>query len=255
MRRACLTLLAAALIAVGVLHAGARDLGVRGAVWPPVEADLLSGIEDTLLALERSGELARLNEKAAARARERVEAPAPVPGISPATGESTRWFDPSVTVGADIVGPGGATIAAAGTRVNPLAYRPLTGSLLFIDGTRSVEVEWALGQAVPSKIVLLAGRPLTLESAHGRPFFFDQAGAFAERFGLSATPSRITQHDLLLRIDEIVLRTPDVPRTADGLRPAKGPRTADEPRGGADIERPGAGDGSEPVGRDEESTR
>jgi len=254
MRCACLTLLAAALIAVGALHAGARDLGVRGAVWPPVEADLLANIEDTLLGLERSGELARLNEAAAARARERVEAPAPVPGISPATEESTRWFDPSVTVGEDILGPGGAMIAAAGVRVNPLAYRPLTGSLLFIDGTHPVEVQWALEQAMPSKIVLLSGRPLELARTHGRAFFFDQAGALAERFGLSATPARIAQHEMLLRIDEIVLHTTDGLRTADGLRPAKGPRTTDDPPSGVDIEQPAAGAGSEPVGRDEEST-
>ena len=219
MKRCCLSIIVALSIAVCTAPA-ARDLGVRGAVWEPVEADLLESIEAEFAELERSGESRRLNEEAAARARERIEAPEPVAGISAAAADRTRWFDPSIAVGADILGPGGAVIAAAGTRVNPLLHRPLTGSLLFIDGTRPVEVRWALEEAAPSKIVLLAGRPLELARTHGRTFYFDQAGALADRFGLSATPSRITQHESLLRIDEIVLRTAEVPRTADPLRGA-----------------------------------
>ena len=221
MRRSCLSIIVALSIAVCTAPA-ARDLGVRGTVWAPVEADLLESIEAELAELERSGESGRLNEEAAARARERIEAPEPVAGIAAATEDRTRWFDPSIEVGEDILGPGGAVIAAAGTRVNPLLYRPLTGSLLFIDGTRPAEVRWALEEAAPSKIVLLAGRPLELARTHGRTFYFDQAGALAERFGLSATPSRITQHESLLRIDEIVLRTADPLRGADTLPEAPG---------------------------------
>ena len=234
MRRAYLPIIGVALIGAFSAAAGARDLGVRGAVWPPVEADLLASIEDTLLEFERTGELARLNEEAAARARERVEAPVPVPGILPATTNRTRLFDPSITVGEDILGPGGTTIATAGTRVNPLAYRPLTGALLFIDGTRPVEVQWALGQETPSKIVLLAGRPLELARTHERPFFYDQAGTLAERFGLSATPSRVTQYELRLRIEEIVLLT------------------AGDPPGGAGAEPSATDAGSKRIGQDEE---
>ena len=214
MKRCFLSIVVAVSIAVCTAPA-ARDMGVRGTVWVPVEADLLESIEAEVAELERSGESRRLNEEAAARARERIEAPAPVAGIAAAAADSTRWFDPSIEVGQDILGPGGAVIAAAGTRVNPLLYRPLTGSLLFIDGTRPVEVRWALEEATPSKIVLLAGRPLELARTHGRAFYFDQAGALTERFGLSATPSRITQHESLLRIDEIVLRTAEMLRTAE----------------------------------------
>ena len=96
-------------------------------------------------------------------------------------------------------------IAAAGTRIEPLALRPLTQRLLFIDGTRPVEVEWALAQVAPTRIVLLAGRPFDLARAHGRAFYFDQSGALTERFGLRATPTRIRQEGLKLRIAEIPL--------------------------------------------------
>lgn len=202
----------AAVWLAGVLDAAmpvsAKDLGVWGEVWPIEEPDLLTQVETLLEDLESSGELARMNEEARVRARERLEAPPPVPGIAPATEPRTWLYDPAIVVKEDIAGPGGTVIAAAGTRIEPLAHRPMTQTLLFIDGTRPVEVEWALPQAAPAKIILLAGRPLDLARAHARAFYFDQDGTLAEKFGLKATPARIRQEGLKLRIEEVVLPDP-----------------------------------------------
>ena len=200
----------AAVWLAGLLDAAypvsAKDLGVLGETWPIEEPDVLAQVETALSELERSGELAWLNDEARARARERLEAPPAVPGIAPARASRTRLFDPAITVAEDIPGPHGTVIAVAGTRIEPLAHRPLTQHLLFIDGTRPVEVEWALAQVAPTRIVLLAGRPFDLARTHGRAFYFDQAGTLAKRFGLSATPTRIRQEGLKLRITEIPLR-------------------------------------------------
>ena len=62
--------------------APAKDLGVRGAVWPIAEPDLLERIEARLGALKASGELARMRREALDRGRERIEAP----GASRASG-------------------------------------------------------------------------------------------------------------------------------------------------------------------------
>lgn len=183
----------------------AKDLGVWGEVWPIGEPDLLEQVETLLEEMESSGELARMNEEARRRALERLEAPDPVAGIAPAMEPRSWLHDPAVVVREDIVGPGGIVIAAAGTRIEPLAHRPMTQTLLFIDGTRSAEVEWALAQVAPTRIVLLAGRPFDLARTHARVFYFDQGGALAERFGLQATPARIRQEGLMLRITEIPL--------------------------------------------------
>ena len=200
----------AAVWLAGVLDAAypvaAKDLGVLGEIWPIEESDLLTQVETALSELERSGELARLNDEARTRARERLEAPPAVPGIAPARASRTWLFDPAITVAEDVIGPDGTVIAAAGTRIEPLAHRPLTQRLLFIDGTRPLEVEWALAQVAPTRIVLLAGRPFDLARTHGRAFYFDQAGTLTQRFGLSATPSRVRQEGLKLRIAEIPLR-------------------------------------------------
>ena len=207
--------LVAALWLAGVLDAAmpvsAKDLGVWGEVWPIEEPDLLVQVEDALTRLEASGELADMNEAARVRARERLESPPPVPGIAPATEPRSWLHDPAIVVAEDVVGPGGVLVARAGTRIEPLSHRPMTQTLLFIDGTRPVEVQWALAQVAPTRIVLLAGRPLDLARQHGRAFYFDQGGRLTKKFGLEATPARMRQEGLKLRIAEIPLDDPTVP--------------------------------------------
>ena len=198
---AFLALALSALAAPG----SAKDLGVRGESWAIAEHDLLERIEARLTDMERSGELAHLQTEARAAARARLEEPGRIPGIAPARERRSWMFDPAVTVSEDIRAADGTLIAAAGTRIDPLRHAPLTRDLLFIDGTREAEVAWALGYGPPAKIVLLAGRPLDLRRRYGRPFFFDQDGRLAARFGLRFTPAAVTQDRWLLRITEVPL--------------------------------------------------
>ena len=197
--------LALAVSLATVAPVSAADLGVRGATWPVAEPDLLIAIEARLAGMERSGELARIEREARSRARLQLEEPDPVPGIAPARERRSRPFDPAIVVERDIRLPDGTLVAAAGARVDPLASAPLSRDLLFIDGTRPVEVAWALAHGDPAKIVLLAGRPLDLARRHGRPFFFDQGGRLAARFGLRFTPALVERDGAHLRIVEIAL--------------------------------------------------
>ena len=197
---ATLTALAGASIPSAV---SAKDLGVRGATWPVAEPDLLAQIEARLLELERSGALARLESEARANARRKLEEPDPPPGIAPAARQRSRLWDPAITVARDIRTPDGTLIAAAGTRISPLEGIELARDLLFVDGRREAEIAWALAHDRPAKIVLLAGRPLDLMRRHARPFFFDQGGRLAARFGLRFTPSLVEQAGTRLRITEI----------------------------------------------------
>ena len=198
-------ILLAAVLATLPAAAVAKDLGVRGATWPVAEPDLLAQIEARLAAMRRSGELDRLWDAARTRARQSLEEPAPVPGVAPARERTSRLVDPSIVVGQDIRGPGGALIAAAGTRIDPFAHMPLTRALLFVDGRREAEVAWALARPGPAKIVLLAGRPLNLMREHGRPFFFDLGGRLTERFAVRATPTLIEREGAHLRLTEFPL--------------------------------------------------
>jgi len=194
-----------ALVLTLTTPAAAKDLGVRGATWPVAEPDLLAEIEARLADLQRSGEMARLETAARTRARQRLEAPVPVPGIAPARARHTRRLDPAIVVAEDIRGPDGALVAAAGTRIDPFAHVPLTRDLLFIDGRREVEVGWALAHGKPAKLVLLAGRPLDLMRRYRRPFFFDLGGRLKERFAVRATPTLVERDGAHLRLTEIPL--------------------------------------------------
>ena len=204
----------ATLPAAGVPTAAlAKDLGVRGATWPVAEPDLLEEIEARLLEMERSGALARMEEEARERARRALGEPPPVPGIAPAREERSRLFDPAITVARDIRTEDGGLIAAAGTRVNPLERTTLSRDLLFVDGRRAAEIAWALAHDRPAKIVLLAGRPFGLTREHGRPFFFDQGGRLAARFGIAATPALVVQAGTRLRITEFPVGDREDPNT------------------------------------------
>ena len=141
-----------------------------------------------------------------------------MPGIAPAREERSRLFDPAVTVARDIRTNDGVLIAAAGTRVNPLERMTLVRDLLFVDGRRTAEIAWALAHESgrPAKIVLLAGRPLELMRRHGRPFFFDQGGRLAARFGIAATPSLVEQAGTRLRITEFPVRDRENPGSTSG---------------------------------------
>ena len=211
--------LAVALALASPAAATAKDLGVRGATWPVAEPDLLEQIETRLLEMQRSGELPRLETQARKRARIKLEEPDPVPGIAPAAEERSRLFDPAITVARDIRTSEGTVIAAAGTRVNPLERMPLTRDLLFVDGRRDAEIAWALAHERPSKIVLLAGRPLDLMRRHQRPFFFDMDGRLAARFGLSLTPVLVEQAGTQLRITEIPVEDREDPGSEAGTSP------------------------------------
>ena len=196
----------------------AKDLGVRGAVWPVAEPDLLAEIEVRLGAMEAAGELDRMRGEAVESARERIEAPGRVEGIGPARVRRTRLFDPSIELERDVRMADGTLIAARGARINPLEVQPLTRDLLFIDGARPVEVAWALCRERPARIVLVAGRPLDLMRTHGRRFFFDQGGRLSRRLGLRATPSVVAAEGSALRITEVLLD--DEADTMDGrVRP------------------------------------
>ena len=222
-RRYAAAMVAMAVLTVVPVTAGARDLGVRGATWSIAEPDLLVEIETRLQDMQRSGEMARVQKEARARARARLAEPAPVPGIAPAREAKSRLFDPAVTVARDIRLPDGTLLAAAGARVNPLARHPLSRDLLFIDGRRDAEIAWALEHGREAKIVLLAGRPLDLARRHGRPFFFDQGGRLAARFGLTARPSLVEQAGSKLRITEIPVDDRD-----PGSKSGTGPNTEQE---------------------------
>ena len=200
------------LAAVIANSADARDYGRHGEVWPVAEPDLLAQIHARLMHLEASGETARLNADLKRKTIARVNRPAPVVGLAPATA-LRRWsFDPTITVAADLKDDKGRTIVAAGTRVNPLDTVPLRSPLVFLDGDDPAQVAWAMARFGTSqaKLILVDGAPLELMKARRRRFYFDQGGKLVAHFAIRAVPAVVEQTGRTLTVTE------QPPRPASG---------------------------------------
>ncbi len=185
----------------------ARDFGVMGQTWDIAEPDLLATISGRLAAMQANGGIARMQARLTAQAEARVRRPAAVVGIGHAE-EARRWLhDPSIVVEADVRDHKGALIAAAGTRVNPLAFVRLTQDLVFVDGDDEAQVRWALARwpAATAKIILVDGSPFDLMKEHQRRFFFDQRGSLTRKFGIGHVPAVVRADGEALAVEEIVL--------------------------------------------------
>lgn len=199
--------LALAVLAAAV-PASARDYGQQGAVFPVIEADLLSVIQKRLMTIQASGEIDRANQALAERTAAKVRRPAAVPGIGTAT-EERRWrFDPTITVRQDLRDARGRVIVAAGTRVNPLDTVPLRQRLVFINGDDPGQVAWArtTTTALSAKLILVAGSPFALMKAEQRRFYFDQQGTLTRHFGIRAVPAVVEQQGRTLAVREQVVQ-------------------------------------------------
>ena len=189
-------------------EAAAKDLGVRGAVFPVTEPDLFAEIAGKLARLEAAGEIDRINERLRQRALASAERPSPVPGLTRT--ETPRRFhvDPTITVLEDIVTPNGRVIARAGERFNPLDYVPMRQTLLFFDGDDDQQIAWAKerlqgGETLVSPI-LVDGPVLQLTRDWQRQVFFDQGGTLTTRFGITQIPARVSRDGDLLLVEEVM---------------------------------------------------
>ena len=203
MNRCCFPLLVSLLLSSPSL---ARDYGQQGTHFPIIEPDLLEQIQSRLQAMDKNGDIDRLNQKLKARTIANVNRPKPVAGLIRAEKSTTRLFDPTITLQADIFGHDGRRIWAKGTRVNPLDTVPLRAALIFLDGDDPAQLEWAFAQkSKTAKLILTNGAPLKLMKARQRRFYFDQGGKLTAHFDIKALPAMVDQQGRMLRIREFAL--------------------------------------------------
>ena len=111
----------------------AKNLGVMGPVYPIEEPDFLQFIKTRVETLENNGQWQKVETTTKAHAQQYRDRPTPVPNVTHAVKDKRWLFDPSVTLDEAITTPEGTIIAAAGTRVNPLARISLSKTLIFYD--------------------------------------------------------------------------------------------------------------------------
>jgi len=205
---AAMSAMAAVLLGCSA-QATAADLGVRGALFPIIEVDLLDLIGAKLKAAKASGKIDALNQAFAKRSVASVERPGAVPGLV-ATREPRSWlYDPTFTVPHDYADQNGHVFAHAGDRINPLLRMPqFDRVMVFFDGDDPRQVAFGLAAlhrygAGRTRLILVKGSPVELMRREKTQVFFDQLGLLTDRFRLTQVPAVIVREGDRLRISEV----------------------------------------------------
>lgn len=194
--------------------ASATDFGVMGQTFNIEEESFVVMMKKRLDRVDMEVE----KQKIQAKAKEQVENPLPVSGISNATEDKVFYFDPTYTLDKDMVLPCGKIIHKAGTKVNPLEHIDLNRRLFFIDSREEAQIVWLKEQLnnqllikeqteqVEDRIILIGGSVFKLKELLGKEHedkvYFDQAGELTKKFNITHIPAVLTQEGKYLKIVE-----------------------------------------------------
>lgn len=183
------------------------DLGVVGPTYEIAERDLIEVMKEKFRRMERTGELAKVQENYKKQVIDAVEKPKPVLGIKNTETARTYFVDPTWTLDRNVVDEKGNLLFPSGTKVNPLDYAPMSQQLLFFDQRERAQVAFAKRFIEQSssrvKPILVGGEPLKLMRQWKREVFYDQGGVLSRKFLLKHSPAIVSQDGKRLRIDEI----------------------------------------------------
>lgn len=189
----------------------AKDFGTKGHSYPIVEQPFLEMIGEHLRQVDIKLEQQKMQEKA----REKVEEPTSVSGITKAEQNRLFYYDPTYELKEDIKLPCGKILHKAGSKINPLEHMSLGRRLFFLDGNDSKQVEWLKtkianpakyqDQILQDKIILVSGRPFDLEKQLEQSIYFDQLGGITTQLGIKSVPAIAVQDGLKIKIQEVAV--------------------------------------------------
>ena len=218
--------ISAVMLLVTSSIAMAKDFGIKGHVYAIEEQPFLQMIDERLKKVDMEKE----KQKMQALAKDRVENPRAVDGISSAKKDRSFYWDPTYTVEKDIILPCGKLLHKRGTKVNPLDHMDFDRRLFVIDARNGAQVDWLKvklkenleinkikkasnqeeAQKLEDRIILVAGKPFDLaeelkEEGIDMTVYFDQIGEITGRFCIKYTPALAYQEDKRIRIDQFNL--------------------------------------------------
>ncbi|MBD1576954.1 type-F conjugative transfer system protein TraW [Vibrio sp. S11_S32] len=195
----------------------ANDLGVYGAIYTPIEIDMLDWIHARLDYMQKDGEWDAIKKKQKAIVKARIIRPKPVIGLSTTTHPRTYFIDPTMTLQKDIKDSKGNILYHAGLQINPFnsatwpngsAYPQvhLTEQLAFFNGDDPKQVAWAIKTQKNThtriKWILTQGEPAKVAKQLHQSMYFDQTGHYCKRFSIQHIPVLIKQDHFEWRVQE-----------------------------------------------------
>lgn len=185
----------------------AKDLGTWGDLWPVQEQSMLSFIQQRLGDMEKSGQLAELQQGFKARVVENTLRPPPVAGLRTDTRAHTHRVDPTVSLREDMADHNGTVFARKGQRINPLDTISLPGPLYFLDADDKRQTDWLAQQpaVLNRKVILVSGNIRDATKRLDTRIYFDQNGELSRRFGLTYIPAVVRQEGKTLVVTSIAM--------------------------------------------------
>lgn len=181
-----------------------HDLGQLGKVYPVIERDMTEVIKEKIEEKQKSGVFNALNEDLVNKGRAYVSRPN---GTQLPRAKEYRAFliDPTYTLERDIHNGDGQLLFKKGYSFNPLAIKPMTKTLCFIDGDDEQQVEWLqqyCGSGNEFKNILTNGDYQQTFKKTGFRLYFDQGGYLAAKFRIAGLPAVVRQSGNHLYVEE-----------------------------------------------------
>lgn len=185
--------------------ANAESLGTYGRAYPIKERDAIEAMKDAVRQKLANGGKEQMIKGAQDRYLASLNNVTTPPGIQAARTNATRLVDLTETVPETITDGRGNVVAAAGTKINPLAIKPLTKKVFFIDARDQRQLDLVKQHASGNdKVILLGGSVFKANKYLKRMVYLDIPGLH-KRMQVRKLPSVISQQGQLLKVQEIAL--------------------------------------------------
>jgi conjugal transfer pilus assembly protein TraW len=186
--------------------AAAESLGSYGQTFAIKEKDAIGVMKEAARKKLENGGQEKMLKDAQARYLASLNNIKLRPGISPKVLRSaSRLVDLTQSLSTDVSLPDGTLIAKSGTRYNPLALKPLTKKVFFIDAREKAQLAYVMQAAAPQdKIIVMAGSVITAGNTLKRRVYMD-INDISGAMHIKALPSVASQSGLMLKVDEVKL--------------------------------------------------
>lgn len=200
------TLLCFIALALHITPALSADLGQYGATFAIAEQDGEAQLKNAVQHKLANGGQERLVSDAQRRTVQYYTDLPPLKNVTAAKESKVRLVDLTIRTPQNVVDEKGKVIVPAGTPINPLAVRPLTKKVFFIDARDPRQLDLVKQRASDrDKVILTAGNLFKAQDYLKREIFIDQnpIGVMAARMKVTHAPSIASQQGTSLRIEEI----------------------------------------------------
>jgi len=187
----------------------AKDLGMRGHVYPVIEGNLIELIQNRLKTFKDNGKLKEIERKWVLDVAKKSLRPTPL--YLPRAGKTTvHYYTPVASVSNDIINAKGQVVVAKGASINTLVRMPYYNpSWVFIDADDSIQLDFAKkikGMRANTKIILTKGNVKEAEDNIDAPIYFDQHGTLVKKLKIKSLPALVVRDKDSLKVTEVFLK-------------------------------------------------